>query len=88
MFREKLMSIDELIEAVYKYAETRRRLGNLSKVVLTKNPYEIQPCTEDNKEEFDKAQQELAMVLDTYIESRVKAVLESIKKSEQGRNTV
>jgi hypothetical protein len=85
------MDINDLVDAVYEYRQIRNKYGDLSKVNLSQlnddfrtslySSHEMQPCTRSAKVAFDAAQHQLEQALNLYIESRVRAVLESINKS-------
>ena len=81
------MNLDELVQAVRDYMDVKERKGDLSNVSASKISsfnlplsYASAACSPEAKEEFDEAKQKLETVLNNYIDDRVKAVIESMKR--------
>lgn len=83
------MELERLITALKTYMEIRRTRGDLTNIrpeeISYPNDrsarYSMAKCTSKDKQEFDQAKQEVEDILNSYIDERVKTVIESMKNN-------
>jgi RPA family protein len=80
------MELTNLISAFETYINIKKLTGDLTNIrpeeISDPNSrvvrYSMAKCTQENKQKFDQAKQELEDTLNSYIDERVKTVIESM----------
>ena len=83
------MELEKLATAFETYIGIRKRTGDLTNIRPEdisdpddrRARYSMAKCTSKDKQEFDQAQQAVEDILNSYIDERVKTVIESMNNN-------